>query len=375
MENNLVSVKLRNIIPADIPNDVIQVDLLYTEDNSPTIYILDKIKYHDYEQVTLGLILSDRIQVNNWVANLYEVTADLIFAAVPANQLTRQYDSVPITALAQEITGSRIVYGNYEQNYNIDTKPILKAGYISRYSANITYKYDYIGNYTSSPQPIKTQVVLREGQKSLKSMRDYQLGVSYLDKYGRQTPIFTSNDSQFKIPKKHAAFKTKIDGRIVTNPPDWADSFKVYVKETSTEYYNVALSRVYRAQDGDIWLAFPSSERNKVDEDTFLILKKSADSDSLVLDEAKYKVLAIENEAPEYIKERIDPVVSIECGNDGSGSNNPADTLFGGPSVGEPTTDSRFITIDTQTYSDTNAPDLTELEGNLYIQFFKSNES
>ena len=103
MENNLVSVKLRNIIPADIPNDVIQVDLLYTEDNSPTIYILDKIKYHDYEQVTLGLILSDRIQVNNWVANLYEVTADLIFAAVPANQLTRQYDSVPITALAQEI--------------------------------------------------------------------------------------------------------------------------------------------------------------------------------------------------------------------------------------------------------------------------------
>ncbi len=370
MENNLVSVKLRNIIPADIPNDVIQVDLLYTEDNSPTIYILDKIKYHDYEQVTLGLILSDRIQVNNWVANLYEVTADLIFAAVPANQLIRQYDSVPITALAQEITGSRIVYGNYEQNYNIDTKPILKAGYVSRYSANITYKYDYIGNYTSSPQPIKTQIVPREGQKSLKSMRDYQLGVSYLDKYGRQTPIFTSNDSQFKIPKKHAAFKTKIDGRIVTNPPDWADSFKVYVKETSTEYYNVALSRVYRAQDGDIWLAFPSSERNKIDEDTFLILKKSADSDSLVLDEAKYKVLAIENEAPEYIKERIDPVVSIECGNDGSGSNNPADTLFGGPSVGEPTTDSRFITIDTQTYSDTNAPDLTELEGNLYIQFF-----
>ena len=367
MENKLVSVKLRNIIPSDTPKDVIQVDILYTEDSSPTVYIVDKIKYHDHEQVSIGVNLSDRIQVNNWVANLYEVTADLIFAAVPANQLIRHYDSVPITALAQEITGSRIVYGNYEQNYDIDIKPVLKAGYVTRYPANVTYEYDYIGNYTSSPQPIPKNVY-GTGEKSLKSMRDYQLGVSYLDKYGRQTPIFTSNDSQFKIPKRHAAFKTKIDGRVVTNPPSWADSFKIYVKETSTEYYNVALSRVYRAEDGDIWLAFPSSERNKIDEDTFLILKKSADSNSLVVEEAKYKVLAIENEAPDYIRERISPVVSLSCG---AGTvTNDADNLF---SNNPPTESSRFFDIDYDEYDLTNAPSLSGpngLQGTLYVQFF-----
>jgi hypothetical protein len=365
MENNLISVKLRNIIPSNIPNDVVQVDILYTEDNSPTVYIVDKIKFYDYENITLGLLASDRIQVNNWVANLYEVTADLIYTAVPANQLTRHYDSVPITALAQEVTGSRIVYGNYEQNYDVSTKPVLRAGYSSRYINNITYNYDYIGNYTSSVQPIKTSINVREGNKSLKSMRDYQLGVSYLDKYGRQTPIFTSNDSQFKVPKKHAAYKSKINGRIITSPPAWADSFKIYVKETSTEYYNVALSRVYRASDGDIWLAFPSSERNKIDEDTFLILKKSSDSDSLVTEEAKYKVLAIENEAPDYVRERISPVVSLGCG---AGTvTNDADTLFG---AAAPTEGSRFFDIDKTTYNTSNAPSLTELQGNLYVQFF-----
>ena len=99
-------------------------------------------------------------------------------------------------------------------------------------------------------------------------MRDYQIGISYIDDYGRQTPVFTSNESQFKIPKKHGAYKTKIQGKVLTNPPAWASAFKVYVKETSTEYYNLAMSRVYTASDGDLWLAFPSSERNKVDEET-----------------------------------------------------------------------------------------------------------
>jgi len=368
MQNNLISVKLRNIIPSNIPGDVIQVDLLYTEDNSPTVYIVDKIKYYDHDQVTLGLLAADRIQVNNWVANLYEVTADLIYTAVPAEQLTRHYDSVPIKAIAQEVSGSRIVYGNYEQNYDLPTKPVLKAGYESRYTNNIYYENDYIGNYTTSAQPIEKRINSKQGQKSLKSMRDYQLGVSYLDKYGRQSPIFTSNESQFKVPKKHAAFKTKIDGRIVTNPPVWADSFKVYVKETSTEYYNIALSRVYRASDGDIWLAFPSSERNKVDEDTFLILKKSSDSNSLVTEEAKYKILAIENDAPDYVRERIQPLVSLSCGT-GTSSPTDADSLF---SASPPTETSRFFEVDYDDYNTSNAPDLKTVinRSALYVQFF-----
>ena len=78
--------------------------------------------------------------------------------------------------------------------------------------------------------------------------------------------------------------------------------FQFYIKETSGEYYNMAMDRYYDAADGNIWLAFPSSDRNKVDIDTFLILKKSAHSSQPVLEPARYKILAIENEAPDYVK-------------------------------------------------------------------------
>ena len=44
-------------------------------------------------------------------------------------------------------------------------------------------------------------------------------------------------------------------------------------------------------------------ERNKIDEETFLILKKRHDSSVAVTNsDTKYKVLAIKNEAPDFIK-------------------------------------------------------------------------
>ena len=364
MENNLVSLKIRNFISKETPLDVVQVDILYTESNSPTIYIVDSIKYKDPPTVWRGFTLADKEKVNNWTANLYEITSDLIYAAVPANQLLRPWDNVPKKALAQEITGNRIVYANYTQNYDLETKPILRGDYVSRYTNNETFKIKYRGNVTAAVEAQKQKIVLGDGQRSLKSIRDYQIGITYLDEFNRETPIFTSNESQFKIPKRHGAYKTKIQGKVLTNPPSWAHSFKAYVKETSTEYYNLAMSRVYRAEDGNLWLAFPSSERNKIDEETFLILKKAVDSNSLIENEARYKVLAIENEAPDFIKTEVNPIAEISCGTT-VGANN-ADLVFG---PNGPTVDSRFFDIDTITYDASNSEPLDEVQEDLYIAF------
>ena len=62
------------------------------------------------------------------------------------------------------------------------------------------------------------------------------------------------------------------------------------------------MDRIYAARDGNICLSFPASERNKVDEDTYLILKKQHDTDVFVTEEARYKVIAIESEAPVEVK-------------------------------------------------------------------------
>ena len=328
MENNLISLKLRNFLNKETPKDVVQVDILYKESNSSPVYIVDKIKYNDPNTVTAGLESK-----NNWQANMYEITSDLIYAIVPSNQLLRVWDNVPRKALSQEITGNRVVYGNYLQNYDVLTKPILQGSYNSRYKNNTTYVNNYFLNQTTLPIPQLKTVDYLYGQKSLKSLRSYQLGITYLDEFNRETPIFTSSESIFRVPKKHADNKTKIEGRISTLPPDWAKSFKVYVKETATEYYNIAMNRVYRAEDGNLWLSFPSSERNKVDEETFLILKKAIDSDTLVEEEAKYKILAIESEAPEYVATEKVSLAEISCGT--TTSLNNAEIVFGiyGPTV------------------------------------------
>ena len=77
---------------------------------------------------------------------------------------------------------------------------------------------------------------------------------------------------------------------------------KYFVKETSNEYYNLVMDRWYDAEDNNIWLSFPSADRNKIDEETYLILKNGHGSQKPITEEARYKVVAIENDAPDYIK-------------------------------------------------------------------------
>ena len=110
------------------------------------------------------------------------------------------------------------------------------------------------------------------------------------------------------MKNQRAAFTNSLTAQLINTEPYYAQgktfsTFKYYVKETSQEYYNICLDRFYDAEDGNIWLSFPSAERNKIDEETFLILKKEHDSNNAVTAEARYKVIAIENEAPQFLKE------------------------------------------------------------------------
>jgi len=355
MQNQLVRLTLRNIISKDMPDDVVQVDILYVDANSSNVYVVDKLRYNDYAHVSIG-----NQTYNHWQSNQYEIKSDIIYAVVPENQSFRSWDNVPRKALAQEVTGNRIVYANYLQNYTlIDSveglyeKPVLEVALDERWNGKVVYntnrgvvtatttKVLYNDTYLdeqaiSNPEldfPFMKAEELQNlfGNPSLKSNRNYQLGFTYLDEYGRETPVFSNSEATVKVAKTHANDYTLLSSKIVSNPPNWASSFRIYVKETSNEYYNVVMDRVYRAEDGNLWLSFPSSERNKIKEDTFLILKKPADSNSLVLDEAKYKVVDIKNEVPDYLK--IKSKLLTKAAGDGSVTTPAIDYLFtSGPS-------------------------------------------
>ena len=117
MENNLKEVVIKDFIPYNIPGDVVQVDILYKESDSPVIYSVDTVKKED----------NDSSANNSWNTNngsnhaqgFFKITSDNIYAALPENQLLRSYDNVPRKALSQEVISNRLIYGNYLQGFDL----------------------------------------------------------------------------------------------------------------------------------------------------------------------------------------------------------------------------------------------------------------
>ena len=311
MTNQLRALKIKDyIVDTDYrPRDISEIDILYKEDGAPNVYTVKTIKRQDPGDAWPDLTIPENKEKRGEI----DIEDEHIHAAVPSNQSIRAYDNVPRVALAQEITGNRLIYGNYLQNYNLETTTttVLPEFEISIVSKELdVYDAEFSTNLSvqgySFPVTIQTMSGAEaKPTKSVKSLRTYQLGVVYSDQYGRETPVLTNahqSGGSIKVEKELSDKKNCLKVEMKSDPPSWATHYKYYIKETSSEYYNLALDRWYDAEDGNAWLSFPSSERNKVDLETFLILKKAHDSSTIIKEKARYKILAIESEAPDFIK-------------------------------------------------------------------------
>jgi hypothetical protein len=319
MVNTLRQCIIKDFVPSTTPLDVVEVDLLYKESNSSSIYVVDTFKKDD----------------DIWNANEFNIESEIISSLLPANQILRPYDNVPLTAKAQEITGNRIVYANYEQNFDLknNLNQIVSPTLTQTIAHYTDWDLDENGDHTLSELG---ESVPKQPYQSLKTQRTYQIGVVFADKYGRQTPVFTSESAAVTLGKEEADQYNKITVQTDGNKPEGFESFKYYIKENSQQYYNLAMDRWYDAEDGNVWISFPSSERNKVDDETFLELKKRHESDEFIPFSAKYKVIAISNEAPLFLRRVIKSFGTLEAG--------PGNALF--KSTGIPQPDRTWIDVD-----------------------------
>lgn len=322
MTNSIESVKLFDFVPSDIPKDVTQVDLLYKREDSNVVYTLASVKKQDPEFSANGSGQGTRYNFNygegssstlsfdnsldsdqhaNVDKGAYLIKSENIFAAVDESQILRSWDNVPRKARAQEITGNRLVYANYTEGY--DFYPNFSAKINAGYEPRHFYKSD----------------ITKEGLPTIKSLRDYQVGVVFGDKYGRETPVLTSSDGGFTVPWQNASASdgpTSLTPMITsasmsTSIPDWADYYKFYIKETSGEYYNLLMDRLYlpssagkdyNKEEDHVWLSIPSSEINKVREEDYIILKKTAGSkETYASENNKYKIIDVSTEAPDAV--------------------------------------------------------------------------
>jgi len=286
MTNRITQIDVVNFRLNDTPLDVVEIDILYKEDGSPNVYVVDTIQKDSVDDY--------------WDADLYTITHETIKATIPSNQLLRSWDNVPKTALAQEITGNRIVYGNYTQGWDV----FDLAG--NPYSPSFKWQILDSSSFLSWDN-YQTDAI-----KSIKSLREYQLGVVFIDEYGRETPVISNPSGTFEVDYSRAAENNRLRVGFQSDPPRNQKYYKFYIKQTSGEYYNLAMDRWYDAEDGNIWLSFPSSDRNKIDIDTFLVLKKAAETNDPVATKSRYKVLAIEDNAPDFVRTKVTKLVKAK---------------------------------------------------------------
>ena len=232
------------------------------------------------------------------------------------------------------------------------------------------------GNYNDIPLQISTlnapntNVGINNpnniGAPSIKSFRTYKLGVVYRDKLGRETPVLPSKDNVV-IDNVASDTINRLKLTCNHNAPDFADSYKFFIKETSSEYYNLVIDRIYNGGEDTVWVSFNSVDRNKITEDTILIFKKQhgtnfmATSDVLVagvLDTSnpnlEYPIISISNEAPPEVLDQAGITADFERYSNDTDFRKiqgrffvklRVDEQFKTNVVGDPASDGVFITL------------------------------
>ena len=305
---------------------------------------------------------SQFVYIGNPSVYEYKYNSIKPFRTLPDSELLRVFDKTPVRALAQEISGNRVIYGNFENkhtppsslDYNVQASdknnfqvinakatstatatypagnniPITLVGpetpsvgdVVYGWQSSTVYSGDYngfpLGQVTSYSAPnitLNKSVVLVAGQtlvfqdagtetdstskveypnSSLKQNRNYQVGVVLSDRYGRQSSVILSNNKEsvtvgsstfigdtvysayledsatqesFPGDSLKIRFNNPISGGYANSPGLYNDdtssvdynplgwySYKIVVKQTEQEYYNVYLPGIMAAYPEDI---------------------------------------------------------------------------------------------------------------------------
>ena len=316
MESKVDEIKLRiplpfsgNTLASNLK--VTEMDLLYKESDGLSVKVIDTVLVADIATEAAATQIYD-----------YTYLSKKPFKTLPSDEIIRVFDKVPVRALAQEVSGNRIIYGNFQNkhtplttiDYNVavgakdtfdlgtgtatvdgdqniaanidfnitgwtpfeagndivvgDIVSITSTGAIvgsvsTITTANTIIKIDAALNLTDTtpltfnPVGPDSQTVSRieYPNSSVKQNRNYQVGVVLADRFGRQSSvILSSNDDVSAVGSSSFVGDTIYSAYNNTGvePEDWpGDSIKVLFNTTlgpSSSNHNTLWPGLY---DGD----------------------------------------------------------------------------------------------------------------------------
>ena len=266
MENKVNKITLNVPLPC-AANDLTslfkiqELDILYKESDQTAIKVVDSIP------------VQGSISGNSPVYQ-YEYGSKPPFKTLPQAETVRVYDKVPVKALSQEVASNRVIYGNFQNKHT----PPAFLDYIL--SVNPKQTFNISQNTVNSDTS-----EIEYPNATLKQNRTYEVGIVLSDKFGRQSTVLFSKQSEYAALGEFLASSiyspyrgefepnptvgiTAFDGNALNiqfnstirslrdtstgspgiyngdinsqdyNPLGWY-SFKVVVKQTEQDYYNV----------------------------------------------------------------------------------------------------------------------------------------
>ena len=221
-----------------------KIDVVFKETGNNNIYLantLDKTlkKYQDNTKYSV------------------EFRNNSIYTVLPEDEILRLYDNVPTKAESQEIISNRLVYGNYSEGYNLvdsDGKNVnvdLQASY-EKYSVSI----------------VDGQV-----KPTARSSRDYEIGITYLDEYGRSTTVLTSENNSVHINTEDSIKSNVLKATIANTAPYWAKNYRFYIKQSHKSDYDTVCPLVFYSDDDYYWIRLEGDDKNKIKEGDQIIVK------------------------------------------------------------------------------------------------------
>ena len=296
MQNKVNKILLNVPLPC-AANDIIskykiqEIDILYKESDQTTIKVVETVPIR-FNVVGSGSYYQ------------YEYGSNPPFKTLPQDETVRVYDKVPVKALAQEVASNRIIYGNYQDKHTPPKFLDYLVGSRSKTSP-FTITNNGITDLTTS---------VEYPNASLKQNRNYEIGVVLSDRFGRQSTVLFSQtklnfQSSFLASTVYSPYRSQADNASTSaNPPNGlpyfdgnalriqfnnlitsvkneftgtpglynsditsADynplgwySFKVVVKQTQQDYYNVYLPTAMAA--------YPLDETREVETTSHIVL-------------------------------------------------------------------------------------------------------
>jgi hypothetical protein len=199
------------------------------------------------------------------------------YSTLPSDQIGRLFDNVPLTAKAQDIVGSRLMFGNYTEFYDV---------------TDAKFKLEVASNIDSALPTVTNPL------NTLRSNRDYEVGIVYTDEYGRMSTVMDAPNNTIFIPPTNSATANSIKVTIKSAPPLWATNWRLVIKQSKDSYYNLFPILFYK--DGNYrYFLINESDRDKVSVGDYITFK--ADANGITNNNKQYKVLEIALKEADFI--------------------------------------------------------------------------